>query len=65
MATNPKDQYLGNPNLKKGNTKSRFTKKQVEEVPEDTFVKDGIRFKEMDLVIKMTKNKALRPFFKG
>ena len=32
MATNPKDQYLGNPNLKKGNTKSRFTKKQVEEV---------------------------------
>ena len=32
MAVNPKDQYLGNPNLKKGNTKSRFTKKQVEEV---------------------------------
>ena len=32
MADNPKDQYLGNPNLKKGNTKSRFTKKQVEEV---------------------------------
>ena len=25
------DQYLGNPNLKKAHTKSRFTKKQVEE----------------------------------
>ena len=26
------DQYLGNPNLKKAHTKSRFTPKQVEEV---------------------------------
>ena len=26
------DQYLGNPNLKKANTPSRFTKKQIEEV---------------------------------
>ena len=26
------DQYLGNPNLKKAHTKSRFTKKQVDEV---------------------------------
>ena len=30
MATT--DQYLGNPNLKKAHTKSRFTKKQVDEV---------------------------------
>ena len=29
---NKTDQYLGNPNLKKGHTKSRFTKKQIEEV---------------------------------
>ena len=29
---NKSDQYLGNPNLKKGHTKSRFTKKQIEEV---------------------------------
>ena len=29
---NNKDQYLGNPNLKKGHTKSSFTKKQIEEV---------------------------------
>ena len=29
---NRTDQYLGNPNLKKGHTKSRFTKKQIEEV---------------------------------
>ena len=29
---NRHEQYLGNPNLKKGHTKSRFTKKQVEEV---------------------------------
>jgi len=29
---NKLDQYLGNPNLKKGHTKTRFTKKQVEEV---------------------------------
>ena len=29
---NRKEQYLGNPNLKKGHIKSRFTKKQVEEV---------------------------------
>ena len=28
---NKLDQYLGNPNLKKGHTKTRFTKKQVEE----------------------------------
>ena len=27
---NKLDQYLGNPNLKKGHTKTRFTKKQVE-----------------------------------
>ena len=27
-----KEQYLGNPNLKKGHTKTRFTKKQIEEV---------------------------------
>ena len=26
------DQYLGNPNLKKAHTKSRFTPKQVDEV---------------------------------
>ena len=26
------DQYLGNPNLKKAHTKSRFTKKQIDEV---------------------------------
>ena len=26
------DQYLGNPNLKKAHTPSRFTKKQVQEV---------------------------------
>ena len=32
MAATKQDQYLGNPNLKKGHTKSRFTKKQVEEV---------------------------------
>ena len=32
MATPKQDQYLGNPNLKKGHTKSRFTKKQIEEV---------------------------------
>ncbi len=32
MAVTKQDQYLGNPNLKKGHTKSRFTKKQVEEV---------------------------------
>jgi len=31
MAANPVDQYLGNPNLKKGHTKSRFTKRQIEE----------------------------------
>ena len=30
MATT--DQYLGNPNLKKAHTPSRFTKKQVQEV---------------------------------
>ena len=30
MAT--QDQYLGNPNLKKAHTKSRFTPKQVDEV---------------------------------
>ena len=29
---NRTDQYLGNPNLKKGHTKTRFTKKQIEEV---------------------------------
>jgi len=29
---NNKDQYLGNPNLKKGHTKTSFTKKQIEEV---------------------------------
>ena len=29
---NRNEQYLGNPNLKKGHTKSRFTKKQIEEV---------------------------------
>ena len=29
---NKHEQYLGNPNLKKAHTKSRFTKKQVEEV---------------------------------
>ena len=29
---NSKEQYLGNPNLKKGHTKTRFTKKQIEEV---------------------------------
>ena len=29
---NKSDQYLGNPNLKKGHTKSRFSKKQIEEV---------------------------------
>ena len=27
-----KDQYLGNPNLKKGHTKSRFSKEQIQEV---------------------------------
>ena len=26
------EQYLGNPNLKKSHTKSRFSKKQIEEV---------------------------------
>ena len=26
------EQYLGNPNLKKAHSKSRFTKKQIEEV---------------------------------
>ena len=26
------DQYLGNPNLKKAHTPSRFTKKQIQEV---------------------------------
>ena len=26
------EQYLGNPNLKKAHTSSRFTKKQIEEV---------------------------------
>ena len=30
MATT--DQYLGNPNLKKAHTSSRFTKKQIKEV---------------------------------
>ena len=29
MAVAKQDQYLGNPNLKKGHTKSRFTKRQV------------------------------------
>jgi len=29
---NKQDQYLGNPNLKKGHTKSRFTKEQIQEV---------------------------------
>ena len=29
---NKTDQYLGNPNLKKGHTQSRFSKKQIEEV---------------------------------
>ena len=29
---NRKEQYLGNPNLKKGHTQTRFTKKQIEEV---------------------------------
>ena len=29
---NNKEQYLGNPNLKKGHTKTSFTKKQIEEV---------------------------------
>ena len=32
MAVAKLDQYLGNPNLKKGHTKTRFTKRQVEEV---------------------------------
>jgi hypothetical protein len=32
MAASTVDQYLGNPNLKKGHTKTRFTKRQVEEV---------------------------------
>ena len=27
-----RDQYLGNPNLKKGHTKSRFSKERIEEV---------------------------------
>ena len=29
---NKHEQYLGNPNLKKAHTKSRFTKKNVQEV---------------------------------
>ena len=29
---NRQEQYLGNPNLKKGHTPSRFSKKQIEEV---------------------------------
>ena len=32
MAVAKLDQYLGNPNLKKGHTKTRFTKKQIEMV---------------------------------
>ena len=59
MAVAKQDQYLGNPNLKKGHTKSRFTKKQVEEVI--TCLDDPKYFIKKYLKI-VTIDKGLVPF---
>ena len=53
------DQYLGNPNLKKGHTKSRFSKKQIEEVMK--CLEDPKYFIENYLKI-VTIDKGLVPF---
>ena len=53
------DQYLGNPNLKKAHTKSRFTKKQVDEVMK--CLEDPKYFIEHYLKI-VTIDKGLVPF---
>jgi len=53
------DQYLGNPNLKKAHTKSRFTPKQVEEVMK--CLEDPKYFIEQYLKI-VTIDKGLVPF---
>ena len=53
------DQYLGNPNLKKAHTKSRFTKKQVDEVMK--CLEDPKYFIEEYLKI-VTIDKGLVPF---
>jgi phage terminase large subunit-like protein len=53
------DQYLGNPNLKKAHTKSRFTPKQVEEVMK--CLEDPKYFIEKYLKI-VTIDKGLVPF---
>ena len=53
------DQYLGNPNLKKAHTKSRFTKKQVDEVMK--CLEDPKYFIEHYLKI-VTIDKGLIPF---
>ena len=53
------DQYLGNPNLKKAHTKSRFTKKQVDEVMK--CLEDPKYFIENYLKI-VTIDKGLVPF---
>ena len=53
------DQYLGNPNLKKGHTKTRFTKNQVEEVMK--CLEDPKYFIENYLKI-VTIDKGLVPF---
>ena len=56
---NKTDQYLGNPNLKKGHTKSRFSKKQIEEVMK--CLEDPKYFIENYLKI-VTIDKGLVPF---
>ena len=53
------DQYLGNPNLKKAHTKSRFTKKQIDEVMK--CLEDPKYFIEQYLKI-VTIDKGLVPF---
>ena len=59
MAIAKLDQYLGNPNLKKGHTKTRFTKRQIEEVI--TCLDDPKYFIKKYLKI-VTIDKGLVPF---
>ena len=59
MAVAKLDQYLGNPNLKKGHTKTRFTKRQIEEVI--TCLDDPKYFIKKYLKI-VTIDKGLVPF---
>ena len=59
MAATKLDQYLGNPNLKKGHTKTRFTKRQIEEVI--TCLDDPKYFIKKYLKI-VTIDKGLVPF---